>query len=58
MFDHTLVRRCPKSFCATRWLEDTNVAKGAIETRRNILKICKFWVSLPKPTLKSYLIVL
>ena len=50
----------PKSFCATSWIDDSNVAERAIEIRNNILKIFKFWESLPKhkrPSSKSYLIV-
>ena len=50
----------PKSFCGTRWIEDSDVAERAIKILDNILKIFKFWESLPKhkwPSSKSYLIV-
>ena len=71
LFNDTPVRRSdyidvtgsnlfPKSFCATSWIDDSNVAERAIEIRNNILKIFKFWESLPKhkrPSSKSYLIV-
>ena len=50
----------PKSFCATRWKEDSDVAERTIEIWDNILKIFKFWEILPKhkrPSSESYLIV-
>ena len=49
-----------KSFCATRWIEDSDIAERAIEIWDNILKIFTFWESLPKykrPSSKRYLIV-
>ena len=50
----------PKSFCATRWIENSEVAERAMEIWDNVLKIFKFWESLPKHkrlASKSYLIV-
>ena len=50
----------PKSFCATKSIEDSDVAESSIEIWDNILKIFKFWESLPKhkrPSSKSYSIV-
>ena len=44
-------------FCGTRWIEDEKVAIRAINIWDNILKLYKFWESLPKskrPTCKSY----
>ena len=38
----------PKSFCATRWIEDSDAAERAVEIWDDILKIFKFWGSLPK----------
>ena len=49
-----------KSFCATRWIEDSAVAERVIEIWDNMLKIFKFWESLKKhkrPSSKSCLIV-
>ena len=36
------------SFCATRWVEDEEVAKRAIELWPNIVKVVKHWQSLSK----------
>ena len=50
----------PKSFCATRWIKDSDVAEQPIEIWDDILKIFKFWESLPNhkpPSSKGYLIV-
>ena len=33
----------PKSFCALKWIEDSDVAERAIEIWHKILKIFKFW---------------
>ena len=37
-----------KSFCATKSIEDNDVAESSIEIWDNISKIFKFWESLPK----------
>ena len=50
----------PKSFCATRWIGNSDVAERAMEIWDNVLKIFKFWEGLPKHkrlSSKSYLIV-
>ena len=70
LFNDTLARRSdyidvtgsslfPKSFCGARWIEDSDVAERAIEIWDKILKLFKFWESLPKHkrlSSKSYLI--
>ena len=35
-------------FCATRWVDDEEVAKRAIELWPNIVKVVKHWQSLSK----------
>ena len=58
--DYITVTNCyifPLFFCATRWVEDKAPADRLIEIWPNILKLFKFWLSLPKrkrPSGKSY----
>ena len=47
----------PKSFCATRWIEDSDVAETAVEIWDNILKIWESLLKYKRPSSKSYLIV-
>ena len=38
----------PISFCGTTWIEDSVVTERVVQIWDNILRIFKFWESLPK----------
>ena len=38
----------PKSFCGTTWIENSVVTERVVQIWDNILRIFKFWESLPK----------
>ena len=35
-------------YCATRWVENKLIAEHMIEVWPNLIKLIKFWTSLPK----------